>query len=425
MRPYFSIFTPSHNTRYIRDALRSLRQQTFQDFEWVVALNGPAVAPTELKEYDKARLLQVPGDIKGVGALKRFACERAKGRLLLELDHDDMLAPHALAIIKQYYEQTGAQFLYSDFAQFYGNGSSCTFTQTLGWEQYAVEYNGRTYQAMRAFDPEPTSIATIHFAPNHVRVWDADLYTEVGGHAPELHVADDLDLILRSYIGRGEFCHIPHCLYFYRMQDFDGNTYIQHNADIQRLQQQISNKYFYQLIAEWSRRNDYLQLDLGGRINKPEGYTSVDLFDADVLCDVTDGLPFADNSVAVVRAQDFLEHIHRCAPRCNHKHCFIGVMNEIYRVLMPGGWFLSSSPSVGGYGYAQDPTHVNPLCLNTFWYFTNRKYSQYVPGIKCRFAAPRLWESYPSSWHENNRILYVSADLVALKGQRYPGRQDI
>ena len=46
---------------------------------------------------------------------------------------------------------------------------------------------------------------------------------------------------------------------------------------------------------------------------------------------------------------------------------------------------------------------------------------QYVPGITARFQSARIWQEHPTEWHREHDILYVYADLVALKGQRQPG----
>ena len=148
--------------------------------------------------------------------------------------------------------------------------------------------------------------------------------------------------------------------------------------------------------------------------NAPPGFTTVDLVDADVIHRIGDGpLPFADNSVGVIRAFDFFEHVPR--------EKFVFAMNDFYRVLAPGGWILSGTPSSDGRGAFQDPTHVNFMNENSFWYYTNREYAKYVPEIQCRFQGVRVWTASPSEFHKAHNIPYVFADLVALKGQRAPG----
>lgn len=85
-------------------------------------------------------------------------------------------------------------------------------------------------------------------------------------------------------------------------------------------------------------------------------------------------LPFADNSIEQIIANQVLEHIetiihykedgkwHRRYPR-------VELLKEIYRVLIPGGTLKASVPTEWPF-WAQDPTHVDvPWVPNTFAYF--------------------------------------------------------
>jgi SAM-dependent methyltransferase len=373
------------------------------------------------------------GDKHGiVGALKRFACEQCLGDYLVELDHDDLLVPQALEVLGRAIEENeNPDFLYSDFVEFRPDWTSRAYEEKYGWESYEVSFFGRSHTAMRAFPPTAAALQQIFYAPNHVRVWRRDTYFAIGGHDPDMPICDDQDLLIRTYLAGKRFVHIPEVLYFYRLQDAGGNTYLERNKEIQEKQQEIANKYIYALIEEECRRNNMPRVDLGGGHGSPSGYLAVDLVGGDVCCDIRQGLPFEDNSIGCVRAYDFLEHIPHCPDSsCEHgangrPMCVVGIMNEIYRVLAPGGWLISRTPSTDGRGAFQDPTHCSFWNPNSFWYYTRHQQAQYVRGIDCRFQATRIWQAHPSDWHRNNNILYVFADLVALKGQRQPGMCEI
>ncbi|MBS4095490.1 MAG: glycosyltransferase [Sulfuricella sp.] len=426
---FFSIFTPTHKPDYLIDTFNSLLRQSDHDWEWVVVPNGGCIIPAALRQHPQVRIVTPPDYLGklGVGGLKRFACEQSRGEWLVELDHDDFLAPHALARIRQAAKESGAGFIYSDFSNFYPNGTCQVYDAAFGWENYTTRLDGREFTAMRAFPVDPSGLAAIFFTPNHVRAWRHDVYRQVDGHDPLLPVCDDYELVLRTYLAGVTFHHIPECLYFYRLQEDGGNTFLERNREIQERQQQIANQYLYRVIAEWCRRETLPMLDLGGAHNSPEGYTSVDVADADICCDIRYGLPLPDNSVGCIRAWDFLEHIPACGSvACQHgadggPRCTVGVMNEIYRVLVPGGWLISRTPSTEGRGAFQDPSHASFWNPNSFWYYTRREQAGYLRGVTCRFQANRVWQAFPSPWHEQNHILYVFADLVALKGQRQAG----
>src|SRR6476646_6787363 len=84
-----SVFTPSHNPRWLDDCYRSLAAQTLPDWEWIVLLNGKSGAWAPPQADPRVRVQRA--GVKGVGAAKRAACEIAAGDLLVELDHDDVL----------------------------------------------------------------------------------------------------------------------------------------------------------------------------------------------------------------------------------------------------------------------------------------------------------------------------------------------
>lgn len=426
---FFSLFTPTHNPRFLLDTFASLSRQTDGDWEWVIVPNGGAEVPSAIDGDARVRIVPAPEYMarQGIGALKRYACEQCVGEWLVELDHDDLLASHALARIRQATAETGAGFIYSDFANFYADGTCQVYDAGFGWEHYPTAVDGRQYTAMRAFDIDPSSLAGIFYTPNHVRAWQRDAYGKAGGHDPLLSVCDDYDLVLRTYLAGVKFHHIPECLYLYRMQAEGTNTFVQRNQEIQVKQQDVANRYFYGVLEHWCRSSGLPMLDLGGAHGCPPGYTSVDIADADVCCDIRQGLPFEDNSVGCVRAYDFLEHIPHCrSVDCDHgagggPRCTVGMMNEIYRVLAPGGWLISRTPSTDGRGAFQDPTHASFWNPNSFWYYTRSQQAAYLRGMNARFQGNRIWQGYPTPWHEEHKILYVFAELVALKGQRQPG----
>ena len=77
-------------------------------------------------------------------------------------------------------------------------------------------------------------------------------------------------------------------------------------------------------------------------------------------------IPFEDDYFDVVTAYDFIEHVPRVIYNPNRRNPFIELMNEISRVLKPGGLFYSSTPAYPHAAAFQDPTHVNVITEKTF-----------------------------------------------------------
>jgi SAM-dependent methyltransferase len=69
-------------------------------------------------------------------------------------------------------------------------------------------------------------------------------------------------------------------------------------------------------------------------------------------------------------------------------------MEEIWRVLKPGGIFESSTPSTDGRGAFQDPTHISFWNRNSWLYYSEKAYRD-LYGIKADFEIVALTENEP------------------------------
>lgn len=404
--PYFSIVTPTNNTQYLPRLARSLNDQTFKDFEWVVLPNGNAKIDMESLALKPRVVFSSKPDSKLIGLFKKEVSMAGEGHVIIEMDHDDELTPDCLEeLYKAFSKDESIDFVYSNCAEIDFNDKPFVYSDYYGWRNREFEYKGSKLLELISFESSAASFSKIWFSPNHVRAWKKSFYIKIGGHNEKMEVLDDQDILCKTYI-QGNVHHIDKCLYIYYRHK-DNTCYGEKNAFIQEETLNLHDKYIYQLAEKWCDLNNLLKIDLCGGFNSPNGYKSVDLINGDIIHDLNKPWPFKNEEVGLIRAHDALEHLKDP----------IHVMKEAYRCLKPLGWFLTQTPSTDGRGAFQDPTHISFWNSNSFWYYTKEETAKYI-GTPVRFQLNRVKNFYPSEWHKTHNILYVKADLLKIPDKK-------
>lgn len=266
-RPKFSVFTPTYNTKEkILRTYESLKKQTFNDWEWVVVddstdnLTWDILQDISKKDYRVKINKILPLSQGNIGLVKHRACSLSNGEWLVELDHDDVLVENCLeecnnAIITF----PNAGFLYSDVCELYEDGEMRTYDHDYSGNWYArpdnyfdfgyaghsyVNLNGKKYITHHYPDINPLTIRFNIGMPNHVRVWKKEVYDRIGGHNIHTPIADDYELIVRTFLNT-EMVHIKKMLY---LQYNDKNSTVDNNAiDINRRSRLIRDHYDLQI----------------------------------------------------------------------------------------------------------------------------------------------------------------------------------
>jgi len=408
----FTIFTPTHDKKFLARLDKSIAAQTFKDFEWLIVPNGKVSASNirNSKMESECRIVPYKGKTQNIGEIKKFCCDNAQGEILVEVDHDDELLPNCLKKLAEAFT-AGVDFVYSNCVQVLDGEKPRTYDTKFGWKYRPFTWNDKKVAEHIAFPPSPASFSKIWFTPNHVRAWRKEFYNRIGGHDVSMEVLDDHDLLCRTYI-YGDVRHIDEPLYIYHNHK-ENTCQGEKNAFIQSETLNIHDKYIYQMVEKWCDLNYLAKIDLCGGFGKPNGYESVDMQNGDITADLNGRWPFEDGSVGVFRAHDALEHLKDP----------IHVMKEAYRCLAPNGWFLTNTPSTDGRGAWQDPTHVSFWNSNSFWYYTKKQTAAYI-GTPVKFQLSRIKNYFPSKMHQDHNIIYVKADLLKFSG-RTPGLIEI
>jgi len=291
--PLISFFTPIYNAgNKLLSTYQSLREQTYGNWEWVVVNDSSDEGKTlkiaeKLAENDsRIKLYDFRKKSGGIiGESKYRAAALCSGKWIMELDHDDMLAEKAGELmVKAFQKYPDCKFAFSDCAEIDENHNSLTYGDgfSFGYGKYRKElYRGREYQVAVCQNINPLTIRHIVGVPNHFRAWDREFYHSIGGHNRRLTIADDYELIIRSFlktkfVGVRQLCYLQ----FFHNSDTLNNTQNSTRADIQRRVRTISNFYNKQIkdrfeelgIEDWAfNHNPNNPLSAESRFGQSEG----------------------------------------------------------------------------------------------------------------------------------------------------------
>lgn len=290
--PLISFFTPIYNTGdKLWRTYESLQNQSYVNWEWVMVNDSSDGGKTQNIAEDICKndyrckvhdFREKSGGI--VGESKYRAAALSNGKYLMELDHDDYLLPDAgRLMIEAFKMYPDAKFVYSDCAEITEDHVSLTYGDSFsfGYGSYREEkWRDIVYQVANTSNINPKTIRHIVGVPNHFRAWDRIFYHSIGGHNRKLTIADDYELIVRTFL-KTKMVKIPKLLYlqFYH----DNNTQNATRSDIQRRVRSIMNYYneaihnrFIELgITDWAYDiNPSYPLLTDSRFGKDECYVN-------------------------------------------------------------------------------------------------------------------------------------------------------
>ena len=263
--PILSVFTPTYETNErIFRTYDSLTQQTYQNWEWVVVDDSPEgdyrtweylkqIASTDHRVHIHR---MTPNSNGNVGEVKHRAAMLCNGEWLFELDHDDVLISTCLQeVLDASKVHPDAGFIYTDVTEVYEDGSPRKYTNTIGDDWYGhtdntfawgyaghtwEEFDGKTWLTHHYPDMNPKTIRFNIGMPNHCRVWHRDTYHKVRGHSRNISVADDYELIVKTFL-ETKMIHLKRMMY---VQYNNHNSTVDNNrVDINRRARLIRDYY--------------------------------------------------------------------------------------------------------------------------------------------------------------------------------------
>jgi glycosyltransferase involved in cell wall biosynthesis/SAM-dependent methyltransferase len=205
-RPLISIVMPVYNVEesWLREAIDSVLAQTYDDWELCIADDASTKSHVKrvLREYERRfkRIKVVYREKNGhISAATNSALTLATGQFVGLMDHDDVLAPHALFFVAQeIILHPQASLFYSDEDKLNSEG---------------VRYD---HYFKPDFNPD---LMRSHNMICHFGVYRRTLLEKIGGVREGFEGAQDYDLALRclrEIDPRKEVRHIPWILYHWR-----------------------------------------------------------------------------------------------------------------------------------------------------------------------------------------------------------------
>ena len=202
-RPLISIVTPAWETPVdvLTACVASVTAQVYPHWELCIVDDGSRgedVAATlrRLAAGDARIRFQRLPENQGIARATNAALAMARGEFVGFLDHDDLLAPHALAeVVSRLESAPDTDVLYSD--------------------EDKVDAQGQRFAPYLKPELSPELLRAVNYVC-HFLVVRTSLLREVDGIRPGFEGAQDHELLLRLMERTRRFAHIPKVLYHWR-----------------------------------------------------------------------------------------------------------------------------------------------------------------------------------------------------------------
>ncbi len=206
-RPLISILMPVYNTdpAELTAAIQSVLDQSYSNWELCIADDCSSKA--EVREtldsfarQDSRIKIAYQFERGGISRTCNAAWQMAAGEYVCFLDHDDTLAPHALAYICEALDKNPeADVLYSD--------------------EDKIDQRGKRFDPFFKPDWSPDLLLSENYIC-HLLLLRQDLANKIGRLNPERDGSQDYDLILRASAQVANIQHIPRVLYHWRTSEY-------------------------------------------------------------------------------------------------------------------------------------------------------------------------------------------------------------
>ena len=202
--PFFSIVTPVYNppADALLECIKSMKNQSFTDWEWCVVDDQSTdkrvqkILSRAMAKDSRIRVARRATN-GGIVEASQDGLDMATGEFVGLLDHDDALAPEALAkVAATLLANPDADYIYTDEDKINPQGQHYGVFTKPSFD--LVRLRGQNYCC-------------------HFSVFRKTLLDDIGGFRPGFDGSQDYDLILRAIERARLVVHIPEVLYHWRV----------------------------------------------------------------------------------------------------------------------------------------------------------------------------------------------------------------
>ncbi|GEM_PF-2719063 len=361
-RPLVSCIMPTADRRpFVPQAIRRFLAQDYEPRELVIVDDGADPIADLVPEDPRLRYVRLEGR-QTVGAKRNRCVEHSRGELILHWDDDDWMASRRISTQVQALLRADAELCGQRRMLFHHLGTGETWLYAYPAGPRPVLIGGSLLYRRESWCRSP--FPSVQVGEDSRFVWAR----------PRARVATLEDLTL--YVA---LIH-PGNTYPKRLR---GPYWSRWPGDLRAI---VGEDAWDELApAQPALRGGPMKLNLGSCDAPLDGYLNVDIVPgpSTEVVDLREPWPWLDDSVEHVRAWDIVEHL----PDKIH------TMNELWRVLAPGGTVEIAVPTTDGPGAWQDPTHVSFWNRRSFLYYEagnpyRERFASYY-GIRAKFRTLR------------------------------------
>ena len=245
--PKISVVMSVYNgQKYLREAIDSILNQTFKEFEFIVIDDGSTDKSVEIiKSYVDPRIILIKQENQGLAAALNGGIKIAKGKYIARMDADDISEVDRFSLQLQYME----------------NNNHCVAVGSLS---NIISKDGDfLYLAENTIDSKKLKTVLPYTTPfahgsSFIRV---SAIRSVGGYHEQMRFGQDM-LLWIDLAELGDFAIIPKPLYNFRITPFS-------NSRTSKKNQKIEKKIFYEYYRDRTLNIDKIKLipEIGGGLS--------------------------------------------------------------------------------------------------------------------------------------------------------------